>query len=76
MVDKIKENKHDAINDLDKPLLKEVSYDSNKAVSFLQTLKQRNLQKSALSFNPDIWSGLIKLGYLFAGDIEKELVNA
>ena len=67
------ENKHDAINDLDKPLLKEVSYDSNKAVSFFADIKAEEFAKNILSLDPNIrFAGLIeRSGYLFAGGIRE-----
>jgi uncharacterized protein DUF6659 len=67
------ENKHEAINDLDKPLLKEVSYDSNKAVSFFADIKAEEFAKNILSLDPNIrFAGLIeRSGYLFAGGIRE-----
>jgi hypothetical protein len=67
------ENKQDAINDLDKPLLKEVSYDSNKAVSFFADIKAEEFAKNILSLDPNIrFAGLIeRSGYLFAGGIRE-----
>jgi hypothetical protein len=67
------ENKHDAVNDLDKPLLKEVSYDSNKAVSFFADIKAEEFAKNILSLDPNIrFAGLIeRSGYLFAGGIRE-----
>ena len=67
------ENKQDAINDLDKPLLKEVSYDSNKAVSFFADIKSEEFAKNILSLDPNIrFAGLIeRSGYLFAGGIRE-----
>ena len=69
----IEENKHDAINDLDKPLLKEVSYDSNKAVSFFGDIKAEEFAKNIRSIDPNIrFAGLIaRSGYLFAGGIRE-----
>jgi hypothetical protein len=69
----IEENKHDVINDLDKPLLKEVSYDSNKAVSFFADIKAEEFAKNILSLDPNIrFAGLIaRSGYLFAGGIRE-----
>jgi uncharacterized protein DUF6659 len=69
----IEENKHDAINDLDKPLLKEVSYDSNTAVSYVADIKAEEFAKNILSLDPNIrFAGLIeRSGYLFAGGIRE-----
>ena len=74
----IEENKHDAINDLDKPLLKEVSYDSNKAVSFFADIKAEEFAKNILSLDPNIrFAGLIEDQDIYLQEVlEKELVNA
>ena len=64
------EHKHDTINDLDSPFLKETSYDSNKAaVSLFKDIKAEEFAKNILSVDPNIrFAGLIeRSGYLFAG---------
>jgi hypothetical protein len=64
------EHKHDTINDLDSPFLKEASYDSNKAtVSLFKDIKAEEFAKNILSVDPNIrFAGLIeRSGYLFAG---------
>jgi hypothetical protein len=66
----VEERKHDAINDLDRPFLKDVSYDSNKAaVSLFKDIKAEEFAKNILSVDPKIrFAGLIeRSGYLFAG---------
>jgi hypothetical protein len=71
------ERKHDAINDLDRPFLKDVSYDSNKAaVSLFKDIKAEEFAKNILSIDPKIrFAGLIeRSGYLFAGGF-REGVN-
>jgi hypothetical protein len=73
----VEEHKHDAINDLDKPFLKDVSYDSNKAaVSLFKDIKAEEFAKNILSIDPKIrFAGLIeRSGYLFAGGF-REGVN-
>jgi hypothetical protein len=43
----VEERKHDAINDLDRPFLKDVSYDSNKvAVSLFKDIKAEEFAKN------------------------------
>ncbi len=39
------EDSHDAINDSDRPFLKDISYDPNKMEAYRKTLKQKNFQK-------------------------------
>jgi hypothetical protein len=73
----VEERKHDAINDLDRPFLKDVSYDSNKAaVSLFKDIKAEESAKNILSIDPKIrFAGLIeRSGYLFAGGF-REGVN-
>jgi hypothetical protein len=73
----VEELKHDAINDLDRPFLKDVSYDSNKAaVSLFKDIKAEEFAKNILSIDPKIrFAGLIeRSGYLFAGGF-REGVN-
>jgi hypothetical protein len=72
----VEEHKHDAINDLDKPFLKDVSYDSNTAVSLFKDIKAEEFAKNILSIDPKIrFAGLIeRSGYLFAGGF-REGVN-
>jgi hypothetical protein len=73
----VEERKHDAINDLDRPFLKDVSYDSNKAaVSLFKDIKAEEFAKNILSIDPKIrFAGLIeRSGYLFAGGF-REGVN-
>jgi hypothetical protein len=73
----VEERKHDAINDLDRPFLKDVSYDSNKAaVSLFKDIKAEEFAKNILSVDPKIrFAGLIeRSGYLFAGGF-REGVN-
>jgi hypothetical protein len=73
----VEEHKHDAINDLDKPFRKDVSYDSNKAaVSLFKDIKAEEFAKNILSIDPKIrFAGLIeRSGYLFAGGF-REGVN-
>ena len=67
----------DTINDLDRPFLKDVSYDSNKAaVSLFKDIKAEEFAKNILSIDPKIrFAGLIeRSGYLFAGGF-REGVN-
>jgi hypothetical protein len=73
----VEERKHDAINDLNRPFLKDVSYDSNKAaVSLFKDIKAEEFAKNILSTDPKIrFAGLIeRSGYLFAGGF-REGVN-
>jgi hypothetical protein len=73
----VEELKHDAINDLDRPFLKDVSYDSNKAaVSLFKDIKAEEFAKNIFSIDPKIrFAGLIeRSGYLFAGGF-REGVN-
>jgi hypothetical protein len=73
----VEERKHDAINDLDRPFLKDVSYDSNKAaVSLFKDIKAEEFAKNILTIDPKIrFAGLIeRSGYLFAGGF-REGVN-
>jgi hypothetical protein len=73
----VEERKHHAINDLDRPFLKDVSYDSNKAaVSLFKDIKAEEFAKNILSIDPKIrFAGLIeRSGYLFAGGF-REGVN-
>jgi hypothetical protein len=73
----VEELKHDAINDLDRPFLKDVSYDSNKAaVSLFKDIKAEEFAKNILTIDPKIrFAGLIeRSGYLFAGGF-REGVN-
>jgi Family of unknown function (DUF6659) len=73
----VEERKHDAINNLDRPFLKDVSYDSNKAaVSLFKDIKAEEFAKNILSIDPKIrFAGLIeRSGYLFAGGF-REGVN-
>ena len=69
----IEERKHDAINDLDRPFLKNVSYDSNKVVRLSKEIKAEEFSKNILSLDPNIrFAGLIeRSGYLFAGGIRE-----
>jgi hypothetical protein len=73
----VEEHKHDTINDLDRPFLKDVSYDSNKAaVSLFKDIKAEEFAKNILTIDPKIrFAGLIeRSGYLFAGGF-REGVN-
>ena len=65
----IEEHMHDAINDLDRPFLKDSSYDPNKDVSISKDIKAEEFSKNILSLDPNIrFAGLIeRSGYLFAG---------
>jgi hypothetical protein len=65
----IEEHMHDAINDLDRPFLKDSSYDPNKDVSLSKDIKAEEFSKNILSLDPNIrFAGLIeRSGYLFAG---------
>ena len=65
----VEERKHDAINDLDRPFLKDTSYDPNKAGSVLKEIKAEEFSKNIISIDPKIrFAGLIeRSGSLFAG---------
>jgi hypothetical protein len=65
----IEEHMHDTINDLDRPFLKDSSYDPNKDVSLSKDIKAEEFSKNILSLDPNIrFAGLIeRSGYLFAG---------
>jgi hypothetical protein len=69
----VEERKHDAINDLNRPFLKDVSYDSNKVISLSKDIKAEEFSKNILSLDPNIrFAGLIeRSGYLFAGGIRE-----
>jgi len=69
----IEERKHDAINDLNRSFLKDVSYDSNKVISLSKDIKAEEFSKNILSLDPNIrFAGLIeRSGYLFAGGIRE-----
>ena len=69
----VEERKHDAINDLNRPFLKDVSYDSNKVVSLSKDIKAEEFSKNILSLDSNIrFAGLIeRSGYLFAGGIRE-----
>ena len=69
----IEERKHDAINDLNRPFLKDVSYDSNKVISLSKDIKAEEFSKNILALDPNIrFAGLIeRSGYLFAGGIRE-----
>jgi hypothetical protein len=69
----VEERKHDAINDLNRTFLKDVSYDSNKVISLSKDIKAEEFSKNILSLDPNIrFAGLIeRSGYLFAGGIRE-----
>jgi hypothetical protein len=69
----VEERKHDAINDLNRPFLKDVSYDSNKVISLSKDIKAEEFSKNILALDPNIrFAGLIeRSGYLFAGGIRE-----
>lgn len=63
----------DTINNLDRPILKDISYDPNKAVSLIKDIKAEEFSKNILSLDPKIrFAGLIeRSGYLFAGGVRE-----
>jgi hypothetical protein len=67
----------DTINDLDRPFLKDLSYDPNKAVSLIKDIKAEEFSKNILSLDLKIrFAGLIeRSGYCLQEVLEKEFNN-